>query len=50
MSATTDESSHGRVDSIFDHGTFGENATFNIEQPVGAMSISPCGRDLVLAS
>lgn len=30
--------------------TFGQDASFRLEQPVGSMSISPCGRDVVLAS
>jgi WD repeat-containing protein 59 len=30
--------------------TFGEDSSFHVEQPVGSMSISPCGRDVVLAS
>jgi uncharacterized protein with WD repeat len=27
-----------------------EDSSFHVEQPVGSMSISPCGRDVVLAS
>ncbi|CAI7639717.1 unnamed protein product [Penicillium pancosmium] len=36
--------------SAFESPTFDENSSFHVEQPVGAMSISPCGRDVVLAS
>lgn len=36
--------------SAFESETFGEDLSFHIEQPVGSMSISPCGRDVVLAS
>ncbi|KAI5296568.1 hypothetical protein KEM52_000016 [Ascosphaera acerosa] len=36
--------------SAFDSPTFGEDSCFHIEQPVGSLSISPCGRDVVLAS
>lgn len=36
--------------SAFESPTFGEDSTFHVEQPVGSMSISPCGRDVVLAS
>ncbi|KAL1970329.1 hypothetical protein VTN77DRAFT_5489 [Rasamsonia byssochlamydoides] len=36
--------------SAFDSPTFGEDSSFHVEQPVGSMSISPCGRDVVLAS
>lgn len=45
-----DDSDRGRLASASDSGTFGKDASFNIEQPVGSMSISPCGRDVVLAS
>ena len=30
--------------------TFGKDACFELDKPVGSMSISPCGRDVVLAS
>ena len=36
--------------STSDDGTFGCEGTFKVDKPVGAMSISPCGRDVVLAS
>lgn len=36
--------------SGFESPTFGEDSSFHVEQPVGSMSISPCGRDVVLAS
>src|SRR5271168_3119806 len=36
--------------SAFESETFGQDASFRLEQPVGSMSISPCGRDVVLAS
>ncbi|KAF7507226.1 hypothetical protein GJ744_010784 [Endocarpon pusillum] len=36
--------------SAFESETFGEDLSFHIKQPVGSMSISPCGRDVVLAS
>ena len=36
--------------SAFQSPTFGEDSSFHVEQPVGSMSISPCGRDVVLAS
>lgn len=36
--------------SAFESPTFGEDSSFHVEQPVGSMSISPCGRDVVLAS
>lgn len=36
--------------SAFDSETFGQDASFRLEQPIGSMSISPCGRDVVLAS
>jgi WD40 repeat protein len=34
----------------FESETFGQDVSFKLEQPVGSMSISPCGRDVVLAS
>ncbi|EAW08864.1 Mtc5p [Aspergillus clavatus NRRL 1] len=36
--------------SAFESPTFGEDSSFHVEQPVGSASISPCGRDVVLAS
>ncbi|KAI9731180.1 MAG: hypothetical protein M1834_005373 [Cirrosporium novae-zelandiae] len=36
--------------SAFESPTFGEDSSFRVQQPVGSMSISPCGRDVVLAS
>src|SRR3954454_14596609 len=36
--------------SAFESPTFDEDSSVHVEQPVGAMSISPCGRDVVLAS
>ncbi|KAF3942373.1 hypothetical protein ABW19_dt0202347 [Dactylella cylindrospora] len=36
--------------SAYDSGTFKSSMTIRVEQPVGAMSISPSGRDVVLAS
>lgn len=34
----------------FDSPTFEENVSFRLDKPVGSASISPCGRDIVLAS
>ena len=36
--------------SAFDSDTFGRNCSFQIDKPVGSASISPCGRDVALAS
>ncbi|KAJ5670666.1 uncharacterized protein N7477_006029 [Penicillium maclennaniae] len=36
--------------SAYESPTFDEDSSFHVEQPVGSMSISPCGRDVVLAS
>ncbi|KAJ5367979.1 uncharacterized protein N7496_007739 [Penicillium cataractarum] len=36
--------------SAFESPTFDEDSSFHVPQPVGSMSISPCGRDVVLAS
>ncbi|KAL8919598.1 MAG: hypothetical protein Q9172_004926 [Xanthocarpia lactea] len=36
--------------SAFDSPTFEENVSFRLDKPVGSASISPCGRDIVLAS
>ena len=36
--------------SAFNSSTFGKDVSFEVDKPVGSMSISPCGRDVVLAS
>ncbi|KAL8790650.1 MAG: hypothetical protein Q9213_000498 [Squamulea squamosa] len=36
--------------SAFDSSTFEEDGSFRLDKPVGSASISPCGRDIVLAS
>ncbi len=36
--------------SAFDSETFGKDVSFELEYPVGSMSISPSGRDVALAS
>ncbi|MCJ1393700.1 hypothetical protein MMC18_006576 [Xylographa bjoerkii] len=36
--------------SAFDSPTFEKDGSFEVNKPVGSMSISPCGRDVVLAS
>jgi WD repeat-containing protein 59 len=36
--------------SAFESETFGQDTSFHLDQPVGSMSISPSGRDVVLAS
>ena len=36
--------------SAFDSPTFGTDVSFYLDKPVGSASISPCGRDIVLAS
>ena len=41
--------SKGRA-SAFDSPTFGQDGSFRLDKPVGSASISPCGRDVVLAS
>ncbi|KAL2830232.1 hypothetical protein BDW59DRAFT_22481 [Aspergillus cavernicola] len=38
------------LSSAFDSPTFGEDSSIHVDQPIGSMSISPCGRDVVLAS
>ena len=38
------------LSSAWDSPTFGEDSSFELDKPVGSMSISPCGRDVVLAS
>ena len=37
-------------ESAFDSPTFTLDMSIRVDQPVGSMSISPCGRDVVLAS
>ena len=34
----------------YDSPTFGKDGSFTLDKPVGSASISPCGRDVVLAS
>ena len=36
--------------SAYNNSTFGRDVSFAVDEPVGSMSISPCGRDVVLAS
>ena len=36
--------------SAFDSPTFDQDGSFRLDKPVGSASISPCGRDVVLAS
>ncbi|KAL9099327.1 MAG: hypothetical protein Q9163_005155 [Psora crenata] len=36
--------------SALDSETFGKDGSFHLDKPVGSASISPCGRDVVLAS
>ena len=36
--------------SAFESPTFGQDGSFRLDKPVGSASISPCGRDVVLAS
>lgn len=38
------------VGSAYESPAFDEDSSFHIDQPVGSMSISPCGRDVVLGS
>ena len=45
-----EEQATRRLTSAFDSPTFGEDGSFQVDKPVGSMSISPCGRDVVLAS
>lgn len=37
-------------DSAFKSPTFGVDGSVEVKEPVGSASISPCGRDIVLAS
>ena len=36
--------------SAFESPTFGQDGSFRVEKPVGSATISPCGRDVALAS
>ena len=38
------------LSSAFDSPTYGQDVSFELDKPVGSASISPCGRDIVLAS
>ena len=38
------------LDSAFKSPTFGVDGSVEVKEPVGSASISPCGRDIVLAS
>ncbi|KAJ5249192.1 hypothetical protein N7468_000643 [Penicillium chermesinum] len=38
------------LQSAFESPTFAEDSSIHVDQPVGSMSISPCGRDVVLGS
>ncbi|KAL9637479.1 MAG: hypothetical protein Q9204_001874 [Flavoplaca sp. TL-2023a] len=38
------------LSSAFESPTFDEDGSFRLDKPVGSASISPCGRDIVLAS
>ena len=40
----------GSLYSAYDSPTFGKDGSFTLDKPVGSASISPCGRDVVLAS
>ena len=44
------EESRKRQCSAYDSLTFGEDVSFYLDKPMGSASISPCGRDIVLAS
>lgn len=50
MSSPAESRTSRTVTSAFESPTFGEDSSFHVEQPVGSASISPCGRDVVLAS
>lgn len=39
-----------QLKSAFDSPTFGQDGSFRLDKPVGSASISPCGRDIALAS
>ena len=45
-----DDESPREIDSAFASPTFEKDGSFEVDKPVGSMSISPCGRDVVLAS
>ena len=45
-----DMSESNVISSAFASPTFGKDVSFEVNKPVGSMSISPCGRDVVLAS
>ena len=45
-----DDDSPREIDSAFASPTFKKDGSFEVDKPVGSMSISPCGRDAVLAS
>lgn len=36
--------------TAFDSATFGQDGSFRVDRPVGSATISPCGRDVALAS
>lgn len=38
------------LESAFKSPTFGVDGSVEVKEPVGSASISPCGRDVVLAS
>lgn len=38
------------LDGAFESPTFGVDGSVEVKEPVGSASISPCGRDIVLAS
>ena len=46
---TTNERPEGPL-SAFDSPTFGQDGSFQVDKPVGSATISPCGRDVALAS
>lgn len=49
-STMTEVEEHKGLASAFDSPTFGQDGSFRLDKPVGSASISPCGRDVVLAS
>lgn len=46
----TENKEVGGLASAFQSTTFGQDVSFDLDKPVGSASISPCGRDVVLAS
>ena len=46
----TEVASNNRLASGLESPMFGEDGSFRLDKPVGSASISPCGRDVVLAS